>query len=256
MQFGVRKNPRHSDNLDYDNDNDNDNDNGATNTQMDLFNLFLLDLSSYLESPVAIRIKSHWSHAGTGRALPEIAGALAFIAWRIALDKAINLHCERFVYRDDAQRLGVIGEYLAFLIQVADRLAYTRAPSVDGAADGVAPPAAGDAPPDRDGQRRALISALARKLIEHVQDNSQDLLGPGDYGSPFIALLNQRSAQYADFQLDADGPSYAFLRHLGYEVQGLMGPGQENRWVIDQVMDKDGWDAYRSFAKAFRDLFE
>ncbi len=204
---------------------------------------------------MAIRIKSHWSNAGTERALPEIAGALAFIAWRIALDKAINLHCERFVYRDDAQRMGVIGEYLAFLIQVADRLAYARPPHPDGGAD-QAPDNDQNADADPDTERLALITCLARKVVEHVQDNSQDLLGPGDYGGPFIALLNERSAEYAQYQLDTDGPSYAFLRHLGYEVQGLMGAGQENRWVIDQVMDKDGWDAYRSFVKAFRDLFD
>ena len=29
MQFGVRENPGHCDNLDYDNDNDNDNDNDS-----------------------------------------------------------------------------------------------------------------------------------------------------------------------------------------------------------------------------------
>lgn len=184
---------------------------------------------------MALRIKSHWWNDESDRSLPEIASALAFIAWRVSLEKAINLHCERFVYRDDAQRLAVIQEYLVFLIQIADRLAHPRVPDQD---------------------RRTLITALARKAIEHVQDNSQDLLGPGDYGGPFIALLNRRSEEYAEYQLADDGPSYAFLRHLGFEIQALMGEGQENRWVIDQVMDKDGWDAYKAFAKAFRDLFE
>jgi hypothetical protein len=184
---------------------------------------------------VALRIKSHWWNDESDRSLPEIASALAFIAWRVALEKAINLHCERFVYRDDAQRLAVIQEYLVFLIQITDRLAHPRLPDDD---------------------RRTLITALARKAIEHVQDNSQDLLGPGDYGGPFIALLNRRSEEYAELQLADDGPSYAFLRHLGFEIQALMGAGQENRWVIDQVMDKDGWEAYKAFAKAFRDLFE
>jgi hypothetical protein len=33
-----------------------------------------------------------------------------------------------------------------------------------------------------------------------------------------------------------------------------MGEREENRWVIDQVMDKDGWDAYRQFKRAFGDL--
>jgi len=184
---------------------------------------------------VAIRIKSHWQDEARERSLPEVASALAYIAWRVALDKAINLHCERFVYRDDAQRLAVIQEYLAFLIQVADRLSH-------GMID--------------DEGRRILVTEFAKKVFAHVQDNSQDLLGPGDYGSPFIALLNVRSGEYADFSFDDEGPSYAMLRHLGFEIQTLMGGGQENRWVIDQVMDKDGWEAYKAFAKAYRDLFE
>jgi hypothetical protein len=184
---------------------------------------------------VALRIKSHWLDDEAERSLPEIATALAFIAWRISLDKAINLHCERFVYTDDAQRLAVIGEYLVYLIQVADRLAHQRLP---------------------DDERRVLITSLVRKAIEHYQDNRADLLGSGDYGGPFIELLNRRSDEYAAFQFDDQGPSYAFLRHLGFEIQALMGEGQENRWVIDQVMDKDGWDAYRAYTKAFRDLFE
>jgi hypothetical protein len=184
---------------------------------------------------LAIRIKSHWWNDEQERSLPEIASALAFIAWRIAVDKAINLHCERFIYDSDRQRLAVIQEYLVFLIQIADRLSYGALSDED---------------------RRILITQFAKKVIEHVQDNSSDLLGPGDYGGPFIALLNRRSDEYAEFQLADDGPSYAFLRHLGFEIQSLMGETEENRWVIDQVMDKDGWDAYKRFAKAFRDLFE
>ncbi|NCA69997.1 MAG: hypothetical protein EOM91_07785 [Sphingobacteriia bacterium] len=184
---------------------------------------------------MAIRIKSHWWNDERQRALPEIASALAFIAWRIAVDKAITLHCERFVYVDDRQRLDVIEEYLVFLIQIADRLAHERL---------------------GEDERRTLITTLAKKLIEHVQDNAQDLLGPGEYGAAFVARLNTRADDYAEFQLADDGPSYAFLRHLGFEIQALMGDTEENRWVIDQVMDKDGWDAYKRFAKALRDLFE
>jgi hypothetical protein len=184
---------------------------------------------------VALRIKSRWWNDEAGRSLPEIASALAFIAWRVSMEKAINLHCERFVYEDDKQRLAVIQEYLVFLIQVSDRLAFEILE-----ADG----------------RRALITAFARKVIEHIQDNSQDLLGPGDYGTPFIDLLNTRSEEYSELQFTDEGPSYAFLRHLGYEIQCIMGERDENRWVIDQVMDKDGWEAYKQFSRAFRDLFE
>ncbi len=184
---------------------------------------------------MALRIKSHWWNDENERSLADIGSALAFITWRIAVDKAINLHCERFVYRDDAQRLQVIQEYLVFLIQIADRLSFGRFSDHD---------------------RQALITSFAKKCIEHLQDNSTDLLGPGEHGRMFVERLNTRSGEYADFELGQDGPSYAFLRHLGFEIQALMGKQDENRWVIDQVMDVDGWDAYKRFAKAFADLFE
>jgi hypothetical protein len=184
---------------------------------------------------MALRIKSHWWNDEAERSLPEIASALAFIAWRLSVDKAINLHCERFVYEDDRQRMAVIQEYLIFLIQIADR----RAHDIMGQDD-----------------RRALITDFAKKVTQHVQENSEDLFGPGDYGSAFIDTLNGRSAEYAQFKLADDGPSYPFLRHLGYEIQSLMGREEENRWVIDQVMDKDGWDAYKQFSRAFGNLFE
>ncbi|MCF7984738.1 MAG: hypothetical protein K9L70_10070 [Thiohalocapsa sp.] len=184
---------------------------------------------------MALRIKSHWWNDENERSLSEVGSALAFIAWRISVDKAITLHCERFVYRDDEQRLLVIQEYLIFLIQIADRLSHEML---------------------EEEQRRELVTSFAKHCVGHLQDNSQDLLGAGDYGSPFLARLNERSEEYAEFRLDDDGPTYPFLRHLGYEIQTLMGLEEENRWVIDQVMDKDGWDAYKRFAKAFRDLFE
>lgn len=184
---------------------------------------------------MALRIKSHWWNDEAARTPPEIAGALAYIAWRVAVEKAINLHCERFVYESDRQRMGVIQEYLVFLIQIADRLAHERMDDED---------------------RRTLITEFAKKVIEHVQDNSQDLFGPGDFGSTFIELLNTRSAEYAEFTLADDGPSYPFLRHLGFEIQNLMGREEENRWVIDQVMDKDGWEAYQQLARAFANLLE
>jgi len=184
---------------------------------------------------VALRIKSHWWNDEAQRSLPEIASALAFIAWRIAMEKAINLHCERFLYTGDEQRMAVIQEYLVFLIQIADRLSHAMMGEED---------------------RRTLVTNFARKVIEHVQDNSQDLLGPGDYGRPFIDRLNTRSEVYAQFQLGDDGPGYPFLRHLGFEIQSIMGRDEDNRWVIDQVMDKDGWDAFKQFSRAFENLFD
>ena len=184
---------------------------------------------------MALRIKSHWHNDKNDRSLEDIAGAIAFIAWKIALDKAVNLHGEDFVYDNDEQRIAVIAEYLIFQIQITDRLS-------SGMLD--------------DRERRTLITALAVKLAGYMQDNSAEMFGAGDFGKAFIDKLNRRSADYSELGFGDEGPSYPFLRHLGYEIQGVMGTRQENRWVIDQVMDRDGPEVASQLTRAVTDLFD
>jgi hypothetical protein len=186
---------------------------------------------------VALRIKSNWHDDQADRSVEEIAGAIAFIAWRIAKDKAINLHGQDFSYDSDEQRMAVILEYLVFQLQLVDRLAHQRL-QLD------------------EEIRRELVIKTARAMAKHVQDNSVDLFGTGDYVSPFVELINTRGAEYADFAYHEDGPSYPFMRHLGYEIQQVMGREGENRWVIDQVMDKDGYDVDRQLRRAVDNLFD
>lgn len=185
---------------------------------------------------MAIRIKSQWHDEETSRSAEELGGAIAFIAWRLALDKAITLHGKHFVYENDEQRLSVIAEYLCFEAQISDRL-------IHGMVDNET--------------RVAIITALVMKLAEHYQDNASELLGPGDHGNGFIDRYNQRSGEYAEFNFDRQGPSYPFLRHLGFEIQQVMGNTEhENRWVIDQVMDVDAPEVYKQLARAVRNLFD
>ena len=184
---------------------------------------------------MALRIKSQWHDEDAERSLEEIAGALAFNGWKIAMNHAINLHGEHFIYDDDRQRLAVIAEYLIFEIQLVERLTHETL-SME--------------------QRRTLITALALRLAATLEENSRDLLGPGDYRGPFIERLNQRSAEYAEFKFTREGPSYPFTRHFGFEVQQLMGDSQENRWVIDQIMDKDAPEIYKQFKRIVRNLFD
>ncbi|MEJ1340295.1 MAG: hypothetical protein RPU64_03760 [Candidatus Sedimenticola sp. (ex Thyasira tokunagai)] len=183
---------------------------------------------------MALRLKTHWHKEGTERSLEEIAGAIAFNSWRIAMDKAITLHGEDFVYSNDVQRLAVISEYLIFEAQIAERMSH-------GTLD--------------DEERHSLITHLVMKMAAHLEENSSDLLGPGDYQSAFVDLFNQRSAEYSEFGFSKDGPSYPFLRHLGFEIQQLMGGEHENRWVIDQVMDKDAPEVYKQLKRVIRSLF-
>ncbi len=188
---------------------------------------------------MAVRIKSKWHdtnrNEATAKGLEDHAGALAFIMWRVALDKAITLHGEDYIYTTDGQRIAVICEYLAFAIQVADRLAHRKQLSGE--------------------DRHGFITTLAHRVADHVEDNAIDLFGPGDYRSGFIETLNDRSKDYAEFAFTKAGPSYSFTRYLGHRVQGIMGKGQVNRWVIDQVMEVDGPEVVEKLEKAMHDLF-
>jgi len=187
---------------------------------------------------MALRIKSHWHDDGNERSLGEIAGAIAYIIWRIAKDKAINLHGEDFIYDDDRQRMDVIIEYSIFMLNITDRLAKIRF--------------------DMEDERRTeLIYAVTKKLAAHVHGNSLDLFGEGDHIGPFVSKINERGAEYSEFgYTELDGPSFPFLRHFGFSIQQVMGTEGENRWVIDQVMDKDGPDVVKQFSRAIDNLFE
>jgi len=182
---------------------------------------------------LAVRIKSHWHNDENERTVDDVAGAIAFTVWRLAKDKAINLHGEDFVYDSDAQRMAVIQEYIFFQVQIVDRMAYAMLA------------------PDT---RAQLVTRLVQRLAEYTQENSSELFGPGDYGKTFIGALNERSLEYSELGFAEDGPSYPFLRHLGYQTQGIMGSREQNRWVIDQVMDHDGPEVAGQLMRAIRDL--
>lgn len=186
---------------------------------------------------MAIRIKSHWHDEDADRSLDEIASAAAYISWRIGKEMAINLHGEDFIFESDEQRIAVITEYLLFQLQIIDRVAYERLSlSID--------------------DRKSLVIALAKGMAVHLQDNCEDLLGSGDYMTPFFQKINERGSEYSEFNFSNDGPSYPFYRHLGYLIQKIMGDTQENRWVIDQVMDKDGPEINRQIMQSIDNLFE
>jgi len=176
---------------------------------------------------VVRRIKDRWHNSTPEDSAREVLGektlhdqasALAFIQWRTALNSAINLHAEDFRFDDDHQRIGVITEYLAFQIQLADRLSAEFLEA---------------------SERKILIEEMCRKAADQVQDNLSDIAGQGNYRLPFIALLNQRFVEYADFSFKDGRPGYEAMRFIGHCVLNLLGDDQTNRWVIDQVMEID-----------------
>jgi hypothetical protein len=188
---------------------------------------------------MAIRIKSTWHDSGrnrpTAKSLEDSARALAFIAWRLALEGAKELHREGFEYLSDKERVGVISEFVAFQVQIADRRAFDRL---------------GDA------ERRDFINALGQRLADHIQDNLVDIVGPGNYRKPFIDVLNERLGEYAELSFRDGEPGFDFLRFFASRVLSVMGDSQTNRWVMDQVMAIAAPEVVEKLSASMDNLFE
>lgn len=182
---------------------------------------------------MATRIRDRWRNTGQPVPLEENAKALAYVCWQLALTSARNLHAEDYIYDDDQQRVGVIREYLIFLVHVADRLAFDL---LD------------------EGDRPEFVSALAYNCGSQLQRNASEILGSGDYRDAFIAALNDRSSDYGQCSFQSGLPGYSLLRVFGDRVKAIMGDDQTNRWVIDQVMEIDGPDLAKRLSKSFSNL--
>lgn len=169
-------------------------------------------------------LRTRWKPGAADRSLDEQAGAMAFVIWRLAHESAINLHGEDFEYRGDAQRFEVIAEFAAWLIHLTDRMVHGR---LD------------------DAERQTLIVGLARRMAGHMQDNASEIAGPGDYGTPFISMMNERFEEFAEGSYESGQPGYSLKRALGYHVLKRMGEDQTNKWVMDQVMDIEAPEIHR-----------
>ncbi len=181
---------------------------------------------------MASRIHNRWHQSKRTRSPEEVAGAIAFNSWKLAMDSVVNLHSEQFNQRS-ALQLSLTIEYLLFQVQITDRILHDQLENEE---------------------RQQIITALVLRLAELVQENSSESLGEGDYGTPFIQLFNQRAAEYSELGFSNDGPSYPFLRHLGNEIQQLMGSEQDQRWAIDQVMDRDGIEVYNKIKTTIQNI--
>ena len=179
-----------------------------------------------------MRVKSRWNVKGRERTPEEVAGALAFIAWRIAGNGVLNLENEDFQTDTQAQRLDVMAEMLAFLIHLVDRLAYGRV--------------------EEDGRRR-YVATLGLRLADIMQDNRIDAQGDGDYRAEFVALLNERMDDYAEMSFSGAEPGFAMRRYLAEKVAAAMGP-RHNKWIAQQVIDIEVPEAMETLGKALRNL--
>lgn len=179
-----------------------------------------------------MKIKSRWNKRAKLQTIEDIAGALGFIGWTISGNAVLELEKKGYDTTSNNHRLDIIGEFLTFLLQVADRLAYKQ---MD------------------DEKRQAFIVALAQHMADTFAGNKKDLLGEGEHRQAFIDLINKRAEDYAGLSFNNGEAGFDFLRYFGEQVEALM---KEKHFASQQIMDIEAPDAIRAFKKAMTDLFK
>ncbi len=162
-----------------------------------------------------IRIKTKWSKEEREVSLEDAVSVLAFNSWKIGMQTLLEIENEDFQIDTQQQRIEVIEEIMAFMIQALDRIVHQNI---------------------NDEDRAALISLYAKKVADHVQDNARDFSGPGDYRTPFINKLNQRFEGYAvtKWNDDKDEPGFSMGREFGTNIANVLGP-KDRKWALDYI---------------------
>jgi hypothetical protein len=182
--------------------------------------------------PSPMRIKNHWFKNERPKSVPEIAAAVAFIAWRVAQQVLRNMRRADFDIQAGPKYFDFLSEWLIFLVQSADRTVSERLP----------------------GERVEFTTVLANRVGEILADNRSDLLGDAgaaELKDRFIDLLNLRMSDYADF----DRIDYGCLRYLAGQLAHVVGP-RDTVWVHDQVMEIEAPQAVALLARGIDGLLD
>jgi hypothetical protein len=141
---------------------------------------------------------------------------------------------EGFRFGSDRLVTDVLAEFIAFLVQLADREVYGKLSEAD---------------------RATLIGEVVGHLAATMENNQRDLFGPGEYRKPFIALLNARFGEYAGFAYHGGEPDYPCLRFFASKVSDVMASG-DNKWVVEQMMDIEAPEMVRLVKKLVEQMVQ
>lgn len=181
-----------------------------------------------------MRVKTKWNAKNRVQTPEDMGGVIAFNIWKIAGEVLLHLENEDFEIETHNQRLDVMEELLAFFVHVSDRMVYEKL--------------------DQD-RRAAVITALAKRTADLVQQNRMDFNAKGDFGKNFIDLLNQRMTDYAEYPAETDGPGFAMIRSMGSRVGAVMGD-RHRKWVGDQMLDIEIPDAMVTLRKVIKPILD
>lgn len=175
---------------------------------------------------MALRLHTKWNTGGP-KSIEQRASVVGVHIWRVAQETAKHMEKEEFRIGSDYQFLAIVTEFAAFLLQAVDRLVYQKLADED---------------------RGRLVNAAGQHLAITMKSNALDWFGAGDHAGNFIAILNQRLADYAEFDFGAGEPSYAMTRYLGDKVADAMA-ATDAKWVLEQVVDIEAPDAVKTLRR-------
>lgn len=181
-----------------------------------------------------IRIKTNWSKEEREVSVEDAVSVLAFNSWKIGMQTLLEIENEDFQVDSQQQRMEVIEEVMAFMIQALDRIVHNTISDED---------------------RATLISMYAKKIADHVQDNARDFSGPGDYRTPFIEKLNERFEGYSDTKWDDEKhqPAFSMGREFGVNISNVLGP-KDKKWALDYIQQVLMPDFYSLFKKTVKSV--
>ncbi|MBS1189498.1 MAG: hypothetical protein H6R10_1290 [Rhodocyclaceae bacterium] len=185
---------------------------------------------------MSVRIKRHWFKEDSERSAADAAGATAVAVWKAAAHGLQSVRKAKFDVQVGTPYLGVLTEFLLFLITAADRIVYRH---------------------DQAEWRQAFMAALAKRLSEIYQENLDHLVGPvenGGHRRRFIDLLNARMAEYAEFDYGDDGPDFGFRRYFGSRIEAVLTDPDDRRWVLDAIMSIQAPEAVEVVERGLRGL--
>ena len=181
-----------------------------------------------------IRIKTKWSKEEREVSVEDAVSVLAFNSWKIGMQTLLEIENEEFQIDTQQQRIEVLEEIMAFMVQALDRIVHETL---------------------NDEDRGALISMYAKKVADHVQDNARDISGPGDYRTPFIEKLNQRFEGYSvtKWNDEKDEPAFSMGREFGTNISNVLGP-KDKKWALDYIQQVLMPEFYSLFKKTIKSV--
>jgi hypothetical protein len=184
-----------------------------------------------------MRVKSHWFKPGAAKTAADVAGAAAFIAFRIAQNGLKNMRSAGYELPPGTPYFAFLAEFCAFLVLAADRIAHLR----------------GD-----EAWRLEFTTAMGNKVGGFLAGNQADLLGADTeegYKRRFVDLVNARTADYASCGWRGEGPDYDFLRCFGHCVAESMAD-RDRSWAVSQVIECEAPEAIETLQRAMAGLLD